>query len=159
MNIKKVMVVGCGTMGSGIVQVCAQSGLQVVMTDVSQEMLDKALKTIAWSVGKLADKGKIAEDKDTVMGRIAASQDYAAGADADLVVEAVFESIEVKRDVFSKLEKVVSAKCLLASNTSAIPISAIGGGAGASRAGAGPAFLQPGAHAQCGGGDQGYLHQ
>ncbi|MFH2125662.1 MAG: 3-hydroxyacyl-CoA dehydrogenase family protein [Pseudomonadota bacterium] len=128
MNIKKVMVVGCGTMGSGIVQVCAQSGLQVVMTDVSQEMLDKALKSIAWSVGKLADKGKIADDKDTVMGRIAASQDYAAGADADLVVEAVFESIEVKREVFGKLEKVVSPTCLLASNTSAIPISAIGGG-------------------------------
>ena len=127
MNIKKVMVVGCGTMGSGIVQVCAQSGLQVVMTDVSQQMLEKALKTIAWSVGKLADKGKLKEDKDTVLSRITASQDYAPGADADLVIEAVFESIEVKRAVFTKLEEIVSSTAMLASNTSAIPISAIGG--------------------------------
>ncbi len=127
MNIKKVMVVGCGTMGSGIVQVCAQSGLQVVMTDVSQQMLEKALKTIAWSVGKLADKGKLKEDKDTVLSRITASQDHAPGADADLVIEAVFESIEVKRAVFTKLEEIVSSTAMLASNTSAIPISAIGG--------------------------------
>ncbi|MBU1277136.1 MAG: 3-hydroxyacyl-CoA dehydrogenase family protein [Proteobacteria bacterium] len=127
MNIKKVMVVGCGTMGAGIVQVCAQSGLQVVMTDLSQEMLDKALKSIAWSVGKLADKGKLTDDKDTVMARITASEDYAPGADADLVIEAVFESLDVKKEVFARLENTVGPDTLLASNTSAIPISAIGG--------------------------------
>ncbi|RJX35722.1 MAG: 3-hydroxyacyl-CoA dehydrogenase family protein [Desulfarculus sp.] len=127
MQIKKVMVVGCGTMGAGIAQVCAQCGLQVVMTDVSNTMLEKAVKTIAWSVGKLAEKGKLKENKQVVLDRIQASEDYAPGADAELVIEAVFESLEVKKKVFAELEKAVGADALLASNTSAIPISAIGG--------------------------------
>jgi len=128
MDIKNVMVVGCGTMGAGIVQVCAQSGLQVIMTDVSRNILDKAIENISWSVGKLAAKGKLADDKDTVMGRITASDNYEQGADVDLVIEAVFESLEVKKEVFSNLERVVNHETILASNTSAIPISAIGGG-------------------------------
>ncbi len=127
MQIKKVMVVGCGTMGSGIVQVCAQSGLEVVMTDVSSEMLDKAMKGIAWSVGKLAEKGKLADDQNTVMSRITVSESFAQGADADLVIEAVFENLEVKKNVFGRLEETVGQSTLLATNTSAIPISAIGG--------------------------------
>jgi 3-hydroxybutyryl-CoA dehydrogenase len=127
MPINKVMVVGCGTMGSGIVQVCAQAGLDVVMTDVSPAMMDQAMETIAWSVGKMADKGKLQEPPETVLGRIALGRDTREGADADLVIEAVFESLDLKKEVFIALEKVVRPEALLASNTSAIPISAIGG--------------------------------
>ncbi|MEW5913955.1 MAG: 3-hydroxyacyl-CoA dehydrogenase family protein [Thermodesulfobacteriota bacterium] len=127
MQIKKVMVVGCGTMGSGIVQVCAQRGLPVVMSDVSQPMLDKAMKTIAWSVGKLAEKGKLAGTPQEVMDRITVASDLQEGADADLIIEAVFEDLAVKKELFARLEAVVPETTLLASNTSAIPISAIGG--------------------------------
>jgi 3-hydroxybutyryl-CoA dehydrogenase len=127
MQIKKVMVVGSGTMGAGIVQVCAQSGLEVVMTDVSQEMLDKAMKTITWSVGKLAEKGKLSDTADEVMGRISVSGGFEQGADAGLIIEAVFEKLEVKQELFSRLEEIVGDVTILATNTSAIPISAIGG--------------------------------
>ena len=127
MEIKKVLVVGCGTMGNGIAQVCAQAGLQVVMTDASADMLAKAQKTIAWSVGKLAEKGKLKEPAEQVLGRITASHDFSPAADADLVIEAVFEDLATKHQVFQEVEKAVPARALLASNTSAIPISAVAG--------------------------------
>ncbi|HID30828.1 MAG TPA: 3-hydroxyacyl-CoA dehydrogenase family protein [Desulfobacterales bacterium] len=125
MEIKKVFVLGAGAMGNGIAQVCAQSGISVVMCDLSQEVLDKAIKNINWSVSKFIEKGKISEDIDTVMGRIKPSMKYDEAADADLVIEAVFEKIEVKHEVFKKLDSVVGDKTILASNTSAIPITQI----------------------------------
>ncbi len=70
MGIQKVMVVGSGLMGSGIAQVCAQAGIQVYLHDVSKEALVKAIKTIDWSVGKFVEKGKLSEDKDSIMARI-----------------------------------------------------------------------------------------
>lgn len=123
MDIKKVFVAGAGTMGNGIVQVCAQTGLEVVMYDLSQEMLDKAVKTIAWSVSKLVEKGKVEGTKDEIMGRITASTSLEDAAGADLVIEAVFEKVEVKHDLYKKLDDIISDKTIMASNTSAIPIS------------------------------------
>jgi 3-hydroxybutyryl-CoA dehydrogenase len=125
MEISKVFVLGSGTMGNGIAQVCAQCGISVVMCDLSQDILDKAVKNINWSVSKFVEKGKISEDLDTVMGRIQTSTDYDAAADADLVIEAVFESIDVKHEVLKKVDTVVGDKTILASNTSAIPITEI----------------------------------
>jgi 3-hydroxybutyryl-CoA dehydrogenase len=125
MKIGKIFVLGSGTMGNGIAQVCAQSGISVVMCDLSQGILDKAVKNINWSVSKFIEKGKISEDLNTVMKRIQTSTDYAAAADADLVIEAVFENIEVKHEVFEKVDSVVGDKTILASNTSAIPITEI----------------------------------
>jgi 3-hydroxybutyryl-CoA dehydrogenase len=125
MDIKKVFVMGAGAMGNGIAQVCAQRGISVTMCDLSQDIVDKALKNINWSVSKFIEKGKISEDKDTVMGRIQTSTQYDGAADADLVIEAVFEKIEVKHEVFKKLDSVVGDKTILASNTSAIPITQI----------------------------------
>jgi len=125
MEIGKVFVLGSGTMGNGIAQVCAQCGISVVMCDLSQDILDKAVKNINWSVSKFVEKGKISEDLDTVMGRVQTSTDYDAAADADLVIEAVFESIDVKHEVFKKVDSVVGDKTILASNTSAIPITEI----------------------------------
>ena len=123
MEIKKVCVVGSGTMGSGIAQVCAQAGLSVALCDISQAMLDKALKTIKSSVTKFAEKGTIKESADVVMGRIKTSTDYSGAADADLVIEAVFETIEVKTEAIKKISAVIGAKTIIGSNTSAIPIS------------------------------------
>ena len=125
MDIRNVFVMGAGSMGNGIAQVCAQTGISVVMCDLSQDLLDKAVKNINWSVSKFVEKGKISESLDTVMGRIQTSTNYDAAAEADLVIEAVFEKIEVKHEVFKKLDSVVGEKTILASNTSAIPITEI----------------------------------
>ncbi len=123
MEIRKVMVIGSGLMGSGIAQVCAQSGIEVVLNDISKEALEKAYKNIAWSVGKFAEKGKVSEDKDTIMKRITISDNYDNGANADLVIEAIFENIELKQQIFKKLDALCDKKTILASNTSAIPIT------------------------------------
>jgi len=125
MDISKVFVMGGGAMGNGIAQVCAQRGISAVMCDLSQDLLDKAVKNISWSVSKFVEKGKISESLDTVMGRIQTSTDYDAAAEADLVIEAVFEKIEVKHEVFKKLDSVVGDNTIVASNTSAIPITEI----------------------------------
>ena len=104
MEFKKVLVVGSGTMGNGIAQVCAQKGLTVIISDVSQTILDKAVKNIRWSVGKFIEKGKLKEDLETIMGRIRTSTGFEAASDCDLVIEAVFEKIEIKHEVFKKID-------------------------------------------------------
>ncbi len=123
MNVKQVMVMGSGLMGSGIAQVCAQAGIGVILTDVADEALDKAMKNIAWSVGKFAEKGKITEDKAAVMKRIVATTDVAAGKDVDLAIEAVYENMELKQEIFRKLDGICDPRTLIASNTSSIPIT------------------------------------
>lgn len=126
MKIDKVFVMGAGTMGSGIAQVCAQCGISVVMNDISQQMLDKAVKGIRWSTSKFIEKGKVTEDLDTVMGRIRATSKLDEAAEADLVIEAVFEKIEVKHEALKKLDPIVGEKTIVATNTSAIPITQVG---------------------------------
>jgi 3-hydroxybutyryl-CoA dehydrogenase len=123
MSVQKVFIVGSGLMGSGIAQVCAQAGLSVTLCDVSQEQLDRALKNIAWSAGKLIEKGKVAGTLDEVMARLSTSLDYAPAAEADLVMEVVFEDLAVKQEVYAKLNEVITPQALVASNTSAIPTS------------------------------------
>jgi len=123
MNVDRVVVIGSGTMGHGIAQVCAQKGISVVMCDVSEELLKKAMEKIRWSVSKFVEKGKISESVDAVVNRIETSTDYGAVSEADLVIEAVFEKIEVKHEVFKKLDPILGDKTLVASNTSAIPIT------------------------------------
>lgn len=123
MSINSVFVVGSGLMGSGIAQVCAQAGINVFLNDVSGESLDKAVKSIAWSLGKFLEKGKIKEDVDTVMARIETTLDMSPAAEADLAIEAVFENIDVKSKVFTGLDKACRSDAMIASNTSAIPIT------------------------------------
>ena len=125
MNIEKVFVVGSGLMGSGIAQVCAQAGIQVFINDVSQEILNRALKNISWSVGKFIEKGKVKENLETIMGRIKIGTDFTAAAQADLAIEAVFEKLDLKQEIFRKLDEVCRSEAVLASNTSAIPITEI----------------------------------
>ena len=123
MGIKKVLVVGSGFMGSGIAQVCAQAGIQVLLYDVSKDALVNAIKTIDWSVGKFIEKGKLGEDRDSIMARIRLITDFNDGKEVDLAIEAIFEKLELKQEVFRKLDKNCLSDTLIASNTSAIPIT------------------------------------
>ncbi len=123
MAIQKVFIAGSGLMGSGIAQVCAQAGIQVFMTDIHQDILNRALKNISWSLSKFIEKGKVSEDLETVMSRIRTSMDFTAGGQVDLAIEAVFERLDLKQEVFRKLDEICRPETLLASNTSAIPIT------------------------------------
>lgn len=123
MDVKKIMVVGSGLMGSGIAQVCAQAGMDVFLNDVSQDALAKAMRNIEWSVNKFVEKGKIEEDMDTVLSRIKAVNDFDAASEVDLAIEAVFEKFDLKKEIFEKLDQACGSRSLIASNTSAIPIT------------------------------------
>lgn len=123
---QKLAVVGAGLMGSGIAQVAAAAGWQVVLRDVTEEALDRGRGGIEKSLGRFVDKGKLtAEDRDAALGRIHATADLAAVADADIVVEAIFENVDAKRDLFRTLDEVCGDGTVLATNTSAIPITQI----------------------------------
>jgi len=125
MTIQKVLIVGAGLMGGGIAQVCAQAGINVLITDVNQDILNRALKNIAWSVSKFIEKGKVKESLESIMGRIRVSTDWENASRVDLVIEAVFEKLELKHEIFKKLDEVCGPETVLASNTSAIPITEI----------------------------------
>jgi 3-hydroxybutyryl-CoA dehydrogenase len=125
MVIKKVFVVGAGLMGSGIAQVCASAGLEAVLFDSASDAVDRALKNIAWSAGKLVEKQKVKGPLEAIMARITPADSLALASDADLCIEAVFEQLTVKLEVFERLSAVVKPEALLASNTSAIPISTL----------------------------------
>lgn len=127
MAINTIFIMGSGLMGSGIGQVSAQAGLGVILCDISEAALQKAEKTIAWSAGKLIEKGKVPGTLDEVMGRMSFTTDPAQAAQADLVMEVVFENIEVKREAYEKLAPHLAESALVASNTSAIPITELAG--------------------------------
>ena len=123
---KKLAVVGAGLMGSGIAQVSAQAGWDVVLRDVTDEALTRGTDGIKASFDKFVSKGKLdAGDAEAAFARISTTTDLDGAADADLVVEAVFEKIEVKQEIFAALDKIVRDDAVLASNTSAIPITKI----------------------------------
>lgn len=123
MTFQKVGIAGAGLMGSGIAQVCAQVGMQVVMMDNDPSALKKAKEGIAWSVGKFVEKGKLSEDVGTILARISVTTDIQDMKDMDIVVENVPEDINVKREVFKTLSGVVRKDTLLGTDTSAIPIT------------------------------------
>ena len=125
MAIKKVCVIGSGTMGSGIAQVSAQAGYETTMIDVKQEFLDRGLGIIKTSLGKFVQKEKIGqEEMNETLARLHISIDMKnAAKDADYVVEAVFERAEVKLPIFGQLEDICPKETILASNTSGIPVS------------------------------------
>jgi 3-hydroxybutyryl-CoA dehydrogenase len=123
---KKIAVIGAGLMGSGIAQVAAQAGYQVVLRDIGESALRGALAAIEKSYAKFVEKGTLsAADAEAARGRIATTTDLDAAADAALVVEAVFEQLEIKHEVFGVLDRICAEDTVLASNTSAIPITRI----------------------------------
>jgi 3-hydroxybutyryl-CoA dehydrogenase len=122
-----VAVLGSGTMGNGIAQVFAQHGYPVTLRDLTSEILDRARGQIAKSLGRLAEKGKLAAaDKDATLARINATTELGAVAEADLVVEAVIENLEAKTKLFAELDRLVKPSAILASNTSSISITKLG---------------------------------
>lgn len=124
MEVQKVLVVGAGQMGAGIAQVAAQAGLEVILNDVAEEFLQRGLKTIEQNLDRSVAKGRLTvEEKEATLARIKPSVELAAGADADLAIEAVVEKLEIKRDVFQKLDALLSPEAILASNTSSLPIT------------------------------------
>ncbi len=124
MAIKKIGVIGCGLMGSGIAEVCARSGYDVVVSEINQKFLDKGLASINASLTRAADKGKInTQDKDAALSRIAGVVGLESLNDRDLVIEVVIENMEEKKRVFSTLDKVCPPHAILASNTSCLSVT------------------------------------
>lgn len=123
MEIKRVGVVGCGAMGGGIAQVCAQSGYQVVTSEINEALLNKGLAAINSVLTKSVEKSKISQqDKDAIMGRIKGTTDTKDFGACDLVIEAAVEKLDLKRQIFANLDKVCPKHAILASNTSSISI-------------------------------------
>src|SRR5437763_4034525 len=124
--MKNVVVIGAGTMGNGIAHTAAASGLDVTLVDIDDELLQKAMSTIAANLQRGVDKGKMtAADKVAVVGRIKTATDLGAIAFADMVIEAIVESLAAKSDLFAKLDAIAQPACILASNTSSISITKI----------------------------------
>ncbi|MFC4021729.1 3-hydroxyacyl-CoA dehydrogenase family protein [Micromonospora sp. GCM10011542] len=122
----RLAVVGAGLMGSGIAQVAAQAGWQVTLRDLDDAATTRGIDGIRKSLTKFAEKGRIeASDVEATLGRITPTTDLEAAADADIVVEAVFERLEIKHEVFRALDKICKSDAVLATNTSAIPVTQI----------------------------------
>ncbi len=126
MKIKKVGVLGCGLMGAGVAEVAARAGYTTVVREVSEELLDKGRARIEKSLGRAIKKGKLDESEgEAVLGRISGVVELDELADCDLVVEAIVENIEAKRQTFSALDETVKKSALFASNTSSLTITQI----------------------------------
>ena len=126
MNISKIGVVGAGTMGSGISQICALKGYHVTMQDISEPLLESGLAVISKSLDRLLDREKIsAEEKDASIGRIRSTTDLATMSDCDLVIEAATENIDLKTRIFSELNSVCGPTAILASNTSSLSLTSL----------------------------------
>ncbi len=126
MDIKTIGIVGSGTMGSGIAQVAACTGMDVILADVSDDLLKRAIGGIDKSLGKLIEKGKVQGPKDAIMGRIKTTTRLEDMKPAQFVVEAVTEDFEVKKKVLQELDRILAPEVILTSNTSSISITRLG---------------------------------
>lgn len=127
MTIKKVLVVGAGQMGSGIAQVCAQSGYEVYMQDIKQEAVERGFSNIERLLARNVEKERMTEEEKTqVLERITPTTDLdAAAKEVDLVIEAAIENIDIKKDIFRQLDELTKESAILATNTSSLPITDI----------------------------------
>lgn len=126
MSIQKFMVIGAGQMGSGIAQVAAQAGLEVILNDLKPEYVEKGLAGIKKNVARDVEKGrKTKEEADEILARLNVSTDVADAKDADFVVEAIIENMAIKSELFKKLDEMCPSHTILASNTSSLPITEI----------------------------------
>jgi 3-hydroxybutyryl-CoA dehydrogenase len=126
MEVRKVGVVGLGTMGAGIAQVCVQTGVETVGREVSEELAERARVRIAHYLGRGVEKGRLTpEERDAALARLRTTTELADLAGCDLVVEAVVEELEAKRQLFRELEGVVAPEAVLATNTSALSVTEI----------------------------------
>ncbi len=124
MSIEKVGVVGCGLMGSGIAQVCAQAGYETVVREVTEELVEKGLDRIRSFLAKAVERGKATQDDvDEVLGRLTGTTTLGDMAACDLVIEAVTEDIEIKRQTYAALDEACKESTIFASNTSSLSIT------------------------------------
>ena len=124
--MRNIVVIGGGTMGNGIAHTAAASGFDVTLIDVTSDILERAVSTITSNLQRAVDKGKLtAEERDAVVGRVHPVTDLQAAKDADIVIEAIIESLEAKTSLFAKLDEIAKPDCILASNTSSISITKI----------------------------------
>ena len=128
MNLQKVGVIGAGTMGNGIAQVCAAAGLKVVMQDIGEAQVERGLVTITGSLDRLLNKEKIsAAEKDATLTNIETTTSLEELADSDIVIEAATEDEALKLDIFAQIDKLCKPESILASNTSSISLTRIAG--------------------------------
>ncbi|WP_123054536.1 3-hydroxybutyryl-CoA dehydrogenase [Clostridium sp. JN-1] len=124
--MKKVCVLGAGTMGSGIVQAFASKGCEVVVRDIKDEFVERGISTIKKNLSRSVKKGKMSqENADAIIARIKGTVDLNMAADCDLVVEAAVENMKIKKEIFSELDKVCKPETILASNTSSLSITEV----------------------------------
>ncbi len=145
MSISNITVIGGGTMGNGIAHVAAQSGYNVTLVDINDAAVARAIDTITKNLDRQVKKESITEaDKAAILGRIATSTDLASGAaNADLVIEAASERMEIKQQIFKTLDSVCKPGAILASNTSSISITELAGGTSRADAFIGMHFFNP----------------
>lgn len=126
MAIQKVMVIGAGQMGSGIAQVCAQAGYKVILNDMKDEFFERGLNTITKNLARDVEKGrKTEEEKSAVLARITKSLTIEDAKDADIIIEAAVENMDIKQSIFKKLDEIAPKHAILATNTSSLPITEI----------------------------------
>ncbi|MDP7353898.1 MAG: 3-hydroxyacyl-CoA dehydrogenase NAD-binding domain-containing protein [Desulfobacterales bacterium] len=126
MTIKKVLVVGSGVMGAGIGQLCAQQGFDAVISDINQELANKAKSNIEKGLSRRVAKGRIAEeDKNAILFRISTAGDLSPASKADFVIESASENLEIKKNIFKELDTRVQPEVVLATNTTSLSISAM----------------------------------
>ena len=124
--MKKVFVLGAGTMGAGIVQAFAAKGFEVIVRDIKDEFVERGLAGINKSLSKLVAKEKITEaDKEAILSRISGTTDMKLAADCDLVVEAAVENMKIKKEIFAELDSICKPETILASNTSSLSITEV----------------------------------
>jgi 3-hydroxybutyryl-CoA dehydrogenase len=126
MSIQQIMVIGAGQMGSGIAQVCAMAGFDVILHDIKDEFVNKGIGNIQKNLNRQVEKGRMEEsEKETILSRITSSISMENASKADLVIEAIVENMEVKTQLFTMLDQYAPEHAILASNTSSLPITEI----------------------------------
>jgi 3-hydroxybutyryl-CoA dehydrogenase len=124
MDIKHIAIIGAGTMGHGIAQVCATTGYQVTLIDIVPEQLERAMASIKRSVDKLHSKGRLSdEQREAALSNITTAGEVATAVNADFVVEAAVEDLDIKRQIFAELDELTRPEVILASNTSSISLT------------------------------------
>ncbi|MGL4572193.1 MAG: 3-hydroxybutyryl-CoA dehydrogenase [Clostridium sp.] len=124
--MKKIFVLGAGTMGAGIVQAFAQKGHEVIVRDIKEEFVERGIAGINKGLTRLVTKGKMTEEvKEEILSRISGTTDMNLAADCDLVVEAAIENMKIKKEIFAELDKICKPETILASNTSSLSITEV----------------------------------
>jgi 3-hydroxybutyryl-CoA dehydrogenase len=126
MEIRKILVIGAGQMGSGIAQVCAQAGFEVILNDIKPEFLERGMSTITKNLSRDVEKGRKTEaEKAAVLARISPTTNIGEAYDAQLAIEAATENMEIKKNIFRQMDEVLPEGAILATNTSSLPITEI----------------------------------